>query len=413
MQSNSVPGTRRNADDPAEPDDLHEICPWVGAPPRRSALPMRHSADGLAANVAPSSSNALCTVLRRDIRINLLSLFAGISFSNGDKHLRHEMRPNLFGGVQRRDMHEAVVLLTVYERTLYLKEAIDSALAQTYHRLKIIVLDDSNNKEIASICGSYARHGIIYSPSPVHQGVVRSLIRGIQQSSSEYLAILNDDDVWEAGFIENMVRNLDKRPECNLAFCDHWIIDHNGKILDGRTRDNTKTYHRDTLPEGYIDNLPHLVINYNSIPLAMASVFRRSALPLELLFPEVGGAYDLWISLLLATRNCTAFYTKTRLTRYREHELSESARQSPNKLDNLVFLYRKALELGIHPAYSRELRARLATIEGLSALQYLRYSKESEAWRLALTGLPSRFSRHKLFALMLLVMPRGVPTGFL
>jgi len=83
----------------------------------------------------------------------------------------------------------------------------------------------------------------------------------------------------------------------------------------------------------------------NGVPLAMASVSCKDSIELDLLVNDVGGAYDFWISCLLATTHRPAYYVAERLTRYRVHSAMETARQAPDKFDNMVFIYRALIDL--------------------------------------------------------------------
>jgi len=239
---------------------------------------------------------------------------------------------------------KATVIVTVYKRTQFIQQALQSAIDQTLGDIEIIVTDDSAHSEIQAICDSLQDSRIRYRTNACTLGVALNLRAALAEAKGEYIAILNDDDVWEPEFLEKLVAPLEKDSHLVLSFSDHWIILQNGQIDVQGTDENTVLYGRNLLPCGIVADLADLVLRKNGVPLAMASVFRKDALDLELLVKDVSGAYDFWISCLLAASNRPAYYVPERLTRYRIHETMETARKSSDKNENIVYIYRRLID---------------------------------------------------------------------
>ncbi|ACK78867.1 glycosyl transferase, group 2 family protein [Acidithiobacillus ferrooxidans ATCC 23270] len=241
------------------------------------------------------------------------------------------------------------VIVTVYKRTKFLKEAIGSVLNQKFHSFEIIVTDDSNSDAVMAICDLFNNSQIRYRANSVALGVALNLRVAISEARGEYIAILNDDDVWEPDFLESLVFPLQVDSEISLAFCDHWITSEDGSLDLLRTNANSLHYGRDILPEGYIYNLEELVLEKNSIPMAMAAIFRKNAIDFGLLVSDVVGAYDFWLACLLAAYGRPAYYVSRRLTRYRVHGQMETVRKAPDKNKNMIYIYEKLIELNLFP----------------------------------------------------------------
>ncbi|MBU2858408.1 hypothetical protein HF289_16625, partial [Acidithiobacillus ferrooxidans] len=158
-----------------------------------------------------------------------------------------------------------------------------------------------------------------------------------------------DDDAWEPEFLESLLLPFQNDPGVSLCFCDHWIVSEDGGIDLLGTDANSVRYGRDILPEGKIDDLEGLVLEKNGVPMAMAAIFRKNAIDIGLLVGDVAGAYDLWLSCLLAAGGNSAYYIAKRLTRYRVHGQMESGRKAPDKNKNMIFIYEKLMELGLFP----------------------------------------------------------------
>lgn len=258
-------------------------------------------------------------------------------------------------------MHPRVsIILTVYKRTDLLLFALQSVLAQTFTDYEVLIADDSGERIAEKVCAPFVDgKRVLYRPNATTQGIALSLRSAIDQARGTYISVLNDDDTWEPEFLAKLVGALDENPARVLAFSDHWIMDDEGKLDTAETDTNTARYGRAALREGDVPDPPTLVLVHNGIPLAMASVFRKDALPSSLLPAEVSGAYDLWISCVLASHRRPFFYTPQRLTRYRVHSRMETARRSHDRTANLVFLFSEVVGRDWFPEHQPYLKARL------------------------------------------------------
>lgn len=242
------------------------------------------------------------------------------------------------------------VIVTVYNRTRYLRQAVQSVFEQSFRSFEIIVTADSANEEIKAICESFQRPEIRYRRNPATLGVAMNLRAAIEEAQGKYIAVLNDDDMWEPGFLEKLVAPLEQDANRVLAFSDHWVMSEDGEIDTAQTERTTRYYQRDVLPEGELANFQEFAMEKNGVPLAMGALFRKDAVDTGLIVKEVSGAYDFWIACLLAASGKAAYYVSARLTRYRVHGAMETARLAPDKQENLVYIYRTLLERNLFPA---------------------------------------------------------------
>jgi glycosyltransferase involved in cell wall biosynthesis len=252
------------------------------------------------------------------------------------------------------------VLVTVHKRIDFLGQALRSVLTQTFTNYEVLVADDSGTGAAQTVCASFADdRRVQYCPNPQTLGVAASLRLAIERSRGRYIAILNDDDLWEPQFLAQLLRPLEEDNRRVLAFGDHWMMSEDGTVDVDASNRNTERYGRSTLPEGDLADAETFVLLQNGVPLAMGSLFRRAALDPRLLVPQVAGAYDFWISCLLAASAQRFYYVPARLTRYRVHPRMETARRSPDKSACLVFIFKTLLERNYFPARRSYLRRRL------------------------------------------------------
>jgi glycosyltransferase involved in cell wall biosynthesis len=253
------------------------------------------------------------------------------------------------------------VILTVYKRTEYLEVALKSALDQTMKKFEIIIADDSGQNLAEPIYKLYkSDNRIIYQPNRKTLGIVNSVKLAIEKSRGKFISVLNDDDCWESNFLEKLTHPLCMDSNRVLAFSDHWIINADGEVDVLATEVNTKIYKRDSIQTGEVVDPKRMVLIDNGVPLAMAAIFRKDAISLKMLVSDVSGAYDFWISCLLASTGRPFYYLNERLTRYRVHSTMETGRRSIDKQLNMIYIFNSLLNLNMFPEYVNYITRRVS-----------------------------------------------------
>lgn len=252
------------------------------------------------------------------------------------------------------------IIVTVFNRTEFLPDALKGALNQSFQDFEIIVTDDSASPAIRAICEALPADKVRYRTNEGRLGVALNLCAAVAEARGRYIAVLNDDDIWEADFLARLVPPLEADAHRVLAFSDHWIIDGQGVIDVAGTDANSALYGRAALPEGEVADFGELVLLKNGVPLAMGSIFRVDAFDWARVVKEVSGAYDYWISCLLAASGGRAYYVAQRLTRYRVHGAMETVRKSADKNENQVYINQALLAGKAFPQYEQVLKQRYA-----------------------------------------------------
>lgn len=121
------------------------------------------------------------------------------------------------------------IVIPVYNGSNYLREAIDSALAQTYRNVEILVINDGSNdggktRDIALSYGDRIRYF-----EKENGGVATALNLGIREMQGEYFSWLSHDDVYYPDKVETQVQYLDTINEKKkMILVSDWInIDEN------------------------------------------------------------------------------------------------------------------------------------------------------------------------------------------
>lgn len=268
------------------------------------------------------------------------------------------------------------IIVPVYERTAYILDAVQSALGQSLGCLEVIVTDDCSKRDVLGLLKSIEDPRLKARRNPENLGIVGNLRRAISESSGEYIVILNDDDLLEPSFLENLLPAMQADSRIVIAFCDHWIVDALNNLQLEATEANTRRWMRHRIAPGYLLDLIIPAIVNRSIPAVMGSIFRRDSLSWDTLPEPIGSYYDYWLACQVAGTGRPGWYCPKRLVRYRVHELSETHRLSSLGRDQAfaqsMYIWRRILSDGrlisAHPHVFRRatLAALRATIRNLA-----------------------------------------------
>ncbi|MFM2061632.1 MAG: hypothetical protein RLZZ507_1302 [Cyanobacteriota bacterium] len=303
------------------------------------------------------------------------------------------------------------IIVTVFKRVEFLREAIESVLAQTFDSYEIIVTDDADSEAAKTICESVSRPDRVrYRSNQRRLGVALNIRVAILEARGKYVAILNDDDYWEPNFLLRLVLPLEQDSGRILAFSDHWIMLQDGKIDMQQTDRNTKIFKRDKLAEGELRNTTYLALN-KTIPLVQSAVFRKEFLNTDLLVSDVSGAYDFWISCLLAVSGQPFYYVAERLTRYRIHPQMETLRPSADKFEPEVFIYRSLLAANYFPEWQKFIEQQLAYMLYRCGRARLEFNDIQQARQLFKESLRLFLSWKAFLRLSITYLPRQIRLG--
>jgi glycosyltransferase involved in cell wall biosynthesis len=108
------------------------------------------------------------------------------------------------------------VVIAVYNGEKYLAEAIESALAQTYRPIELIVVDDGSTDRSADIACSYEEVRYIYQPN---QGLAKARNRGLAAFQGAFISFLDADDIWMPEKLSVQAEHLTTHPHVGLVVC--------------------------------------------------------------------------------------------------------------------------------------------------------------------------------------------------
>ena len=115
------------------------------------------------------------------------------------------------------------VVISYHNREQYIDETIQSVLAQTLQPLEIIVVNDCSRESSRRYLDRYAEVCTIID-LPVNGGPAAARNAGIRRARGQFIAFLDDDDIWLPEKLERQHRYMVEHPQCDLVHGAAWFF---------------------------------------------------------------------------------------------------------------------------------------------------------------------------------------------
>ncbi len=197
------------------------------------------------------------------------------------------------------------VIIPLYNKEREIGATLRSVLAQTLQPSEIVVVDDGSTDRSADIVREIAAANPLVRLVPqANAGECAARNRAIAETTGEYIALLDADDEWRPGFLQEIAALIQEFPDCGLYCTAFDIVSHEGEfpavcpsergIVDNFFRDSAHRY----------------------IAIPSASCIPRRVFDDVGVFPDgmkMGGDLYMWIKIARRYRVC---FSPARLCRY-------------------------------------------------------------------------------------------------
>jgi GT2 family glycosyltransferase len=126
------------------------------------------------------------------------------------------------------------VIVPTYNGEAFVREALESILAQEHPAVEILVCDDGSTDgtvEVVKAFGAALR--LLQQPN---RGVSAARNRCAVEARGRFLAFLDQDDRYEPGMLASQVQALERHAEWAFVYADSWVIDATGRIRGRRSQ---------------------------------------------------------------------------------------------------------------------------------------------------------------------------------
>jgi glycosyltransferase involved in cell wall biosynthesis len=122
------------------------------------------------------------------------------------------------------------VVMPCFNAQDYLREAVDSVLAQTYDNIELIVIDDGSTDRSLDLLQDYGER--IRVIRQANRGPYPARNLGVAESRGELLAFLDADDWWSPDCLEKLAGALAAHPQAAVAYCGWQNVGKDGGRSD-------------------------------------------------------------------------------------------------------------------------------------------------------------------------------------
>lgn len=196
------------------------------------------------------------------------------------------------------------VLMPVYNCALYLAEAIESILNQTFSDFELIILDDCSTDGSAQLAQTFTDERIVYHRNEKNLGLANNLNVGLRMAKGKYIARMDGDDISFSERFQTQIDFLESHPDIDLCSCG----------LEMFGTENT-VWVRETDPEAI-----KITMMFYSPVLHASSIWRRESFEKHNLYYDQNAFpaedYDLWARAIF---HCRLVNIPQVLYKYRIH----------------------------------------------------------------------------------------------
>lgn len=235
-------------------------------------------------------------------------------------------------------MPKVTVAIPTYNRAHYLKEAIESVLAQTFEDYELLILDNASTDNTEEVVRSFNDKRIKYIKNKINIGGLNNFNKALDMAKGEYVIIFHDDDIMKPELLEKEVEILDKNDDVVLVATNISIINKRGMILKQREKelDNDIIFEKydfiyKLFKENFVLPCPTVMLRTDFI--------NRNNIRFK---PEIGPNADGYMWMEINLYNKKILFLHEPLLMYRHHEGQDS---SNNFLDRNIKGYQYALKL--------------------------------------------------------------------
>ncbi|RWY50194.1 glycosyltransferase [Mucilaginibacter gilvus] len=128
-------------------------------------------------------------------------------------------------------MPKVSIIVPTYNRSVYLKETLNSILKQSFDDYEIIITDNCSPDDTEQVVKSIADPRIVYSKNAQNLGSVNNYNKSLELVKGELIHLFSDDDIMLADCLADKVAVFEKYPEVAILHSDINTIDKNGHII--------------------------------------------------------------------------------------------------------------------------------------------------------------------------------------
>jgi glycosyltransferase involved in cell wall biosynthesis len=212
------------------------------------------------------------------------------------------------------------VLLATYNGARYLREQMESVLAQDDPAVEILARDDGSSDGTVEILEEYARRlpeRVRLVSDGVKSGSAKeNFLQLLAASSAPYVCLCDQDDVWLPGKVSASLQAM-RGLEAKHGKAVPLLVFSDLRVVDAELRELSPSYWRQERVDPSAIARLRSTLGQNVVT-GCTAMLNRPLVELALRMPEETPMHDRWIALLATTLGHSAFLTEATVL-YRQH----------------------------------------------------------------------------------------------
>lgn len=233
-------------------------------------------------------------------------------------------------------MPKVSIVIPSYNRANFISDTLESIIRQSFKDFEILFIDDGSTDNSPEIVNNFIEKDYrvkYFRQANSERAVARSY--GISLSNSQYLCLVDSDDLWYPNKLERQVELMDANPELVFSYASVNRIDFNNKRLPSSPRQH----------EGYSGWVFYKLLQRNFIPsvtpMIRTEILKKIGKQVTEFIP-----YEDWDFWLRISRKGKFLHIKEPLGDYRIHPQQSVQNVNPEKIEEVTL---KVLDANTNP----------------------------------------------------------------
>lgn len=219
------------------------------------------------------------------------------------------------------------VIIPCYNSELFVGEAIDSALSQTYSHVEIIVIDDGSTDNSLVVLKKYAAEEkiiLLQHEGGINKGVSSTRKLGVTNAKGKYIAFLDADDIFHPEKLQKQLEVFKNYPEVVLVHSKAELLNMTTLVFKHQFNYEVKNQ-----PYDFQKQANWLITNHicNSSVVVKTDLVHKCDFSIKQAFQ-----FEDWLLWSLLSSEGQFYFQDQALLKYRVHEASATSHLLNNQI---------------------------------------------------------------------------------
>lgn len=241
--------------------------------------------------------------------------------------------------MNKKDIYRLTYIVPIYNMEKYMKQCIDSIIAQESDNIEIILIDDGSTDDSPQLCDEYSKKfQFIHTIHKENGGISSARNAGLNIAKGKYICFVDSDDFYKIKFADEFLNICESN---NVDIIRGWYGIYDEEIQDYLSHPFPRITYAQQVLSGY-DFLVKSISEKANEVVPWLGFFRRDYLiKNKLYFPE-GISYEedqlFFLKALLCDGKCRVYQSDVEFYGYRKRRGSATKSPSLKQVDDIIYV---------------------------------------------------------------------------